>query len=55
MHAEKLCREAARMGFDRVILPKRSLPRVKDIPAGLELTGVTTLKEAMQASQQIHK
>ena len=54
MHAEKLCREASRMGFSRVILPKRSLPRVKDIPGELQLIGVSTLKDAMQASQQIH-
>ncbi|MBR3719611.1 MAG: DNA repair protein RadA, partial [Firmicutes bacterium] len=52
MHAEKLCKEAARMGFDRIILPKRNLGRVKDVPGGLQLVGVTTVKEAMEASQK---
>jgi len=52
MHAEKLCKEASRMGFDRIILPKRNLVRVKDVPGELELVGVTTVKEAMEASQK---
>ena len=52
MHAEKLCKEASRMGFDRIILPRRNLGRVKDVPRELELVGVTTVKEAMEASQK---
>ena len=54
MHAEKLCREASRLGFTRIILPKRSLPRAKEAASGVELTGVTTLKEALKASQEAH-
>ena len=40
------------MGFDRIILPKRNLGRIKDAPGGLQMIGVTTLKEAMEASQK---
>ncbi|MCQ2561585.1 MAG: DNA repair protein RadA [Clostridia bacterium] len=55
MHAEKLCKEAARMGFTRIILPKRSLSRIIDKPKGIELCGVTTLAEAIEISRQVHK
>ncbi|MCR4805430.1 MAG: DNA repair protein RadA, partial [Clostridia bacterium] len=54
MHAEKLCKEAARLGFDRIVLPKRSLPKAKDAAAAVELVGVTTLRDALQASQEAH-
>lgn len=49
MHAEKLCKEASRMGFKRIILPKRSLDRMVERPMGLELCGVTTLAQALAA------
>lgn len=55
MHAEKLCKEASRMGFTRIILPKRSLSRIIDKPKGIELCGVTTLAEAIEISRQVHK
>ena len=55
MQAEKLCKEASRMGFARIILPKRNLARVKDAPEGLQLVGVTTVREALEASQKVRE
>ena len=54
MHAEKLCKEASRMGFERVVLPRRNLDRIRDAAAGIELCGVTTLKEAIEAASRLH-
>ncbi len=51
--AEKLVKEAARLGFDTVVLPKRSLDRMPSKPEGVKLVGVRTLAEAITASSQI--
>lgn len=48
-HAEKIIREAARMGFRRVILPKKNADRIEEVPQGLRLIGVTSLAEAIAA------
>ncbi|MBR0482062.1 MAG: DNA repair protein RadA [Firmicutes bacterium] len=45
--AEKLLSEASRLGFRRVVLPKRSLERMLKKPEGLMLTGVKTVSEAL--------
>lgn len=39
-------REAARLGFRKIMLPKRNLP--EKIPAGLEVVGVSNLSEAAE-------
>jgi DNA repair protein RadA/Sms len=41
-------REAAQLGFTRVVLPEGSLAS-KDAPAGVTLTGVRTVGEALDA------
>ena len=51
--ADKLIKEASRMGFKRAILPQRNLERASRSAAGMELTGVRTLAEALTASSQI--
>ena len=51
--ADKLVKEAARMGFKTVILPKRSLERITNKPEGTKLIGVRTLLEAITAASQI--
>ncbi len=47
MQAEKLCKEAGRMGFEKIILPERSLQSIKSAPEGVALKGVKTLAEAI--------
>ena len=57
MNAEKLVREAARLGFDRVVLPKRSSDRLQNIPGNIKLLPVTSLADAIStaSSQTPHK
>lgn len=47
-NAEKIIREAARMGFKKIILPKKNADRIAEVPGGLRLVGVTGLREAIQ-------
>ncbi len=41
--------EAARLGFTKCILPKASLKQITDCPVGMELVGVSNLKQAIAA------
>ena len=50
-NGEKMVKEAARMGFTRVILPRRNQEKIREIPSGLRLIGVTNVKEAIEALQ----
>ena len=52
-NADKLVKEAARLGFKTVILPLRSCAKAKGAAEGIRLTGVRTLAEALTASSQI--
>ena len=45
-HADKIAKEAARMGFTRIILPKQNADRLKQID-GLQISGAKTLKDAI--------
>ncbi len=47
-NAEKLMLEAARMGFETVLLPKRNLQRLSRPDTGVKAVGVTTLREALE-------
>ena len=51
-NAEKIVREAARLGFSKVILPQKNAARLTDLPGGLRISGVNSLREAIQAFQQ---
>ena len=53
MQAEKLVKEAARLGFKTVILPKRSLERMVNRPEDVKLLGVRTLLEAVTSASQL--
>ncbi|USS87853.1 DNA repair protein RadA [Fructilactobacillus hinvesii] len=44
---EQRIREAAKLGFSRIVVPKHSLEGF-DVPDGIEVVGVTTLKEALK-------
>ena len=47
---EKIVKEAARMGFEEVILPSRSAEKLRDVPEGIKLTGVRTVADAIKAA-----
>ena len=51
--AEKLIKEASRLGFKRAILPQRNIARAQRAAEGMRLIGVRTLAEALTASSQI--
>ncbi len=40
-------REAARMGFDRIVLPKANVP-IPDVPDSVEAVGVASVVEALE-------
>lgn len=46
--AERRCREAQQLGFQRCLVPSQNLAGLK-APRGLEVTGVSTLAEALEA------
>ena len=46
-NAEKVAKEASRLGFTRLIVPKKNAERISDVPPGLRLVGVTNLREAI--------
>ena len=48
-NADKLVKEAARLGFKRILLPKKNAERLKDVPADVKLVPVSTLREAIAA------
>jgi DNA repair protein RadA/Sms len=48
-HAERIAREAARLGFVRVILPKKNADRIGEPPSGLRIYGVADLQAAIAA------
>lgn len=47
-NAEKIVREAARMGFQKILLPRKNAEKIIDIPKGIQLLGITSIKEAIQ-------
>lgn len=46
-NGEKIVKEAARMGFRSVILPRRNQEKLKDAVRDIRLIGVTNIKEAI--------
>jgi DNA repair protein RadA/Sms len=46
--ADKLVREADRMGFETMLLPRRNMEKLTEKPKQLKLIGVTTLAEAVK-------
>lgn len=48
-NADKIIKEASRMGFEKVILPAKNAARISDIPKNIKLIGVNNIKEAINA------
>jgi DNA repair protein RadA/Sms len=44
---DKIVKEAVRMGFTRIIIPKKNADRITNVPKGVTLCGVTSIKEAI--------
>ncbi|HYE67118.1 MAG TPA: DNA repair protein RadA [Anaerovoracaceae bacterium] len=51
-NADKIVREAARMGFTKAIMPQKNAARLTDVPSGIKVVGVNSLREAIQIVQQ---
>lgn len=47
-YAEKIVKEAARMGYERVILPFSNAKAIKEKPASCEIIGVKNISEAIR-------
>ena len=48
-NCEKIVREAERMGFERIILPKKNADGLKKVAKNITLIGVANIKEAINA------
>jgi DNA repair protein RadA/Sms len=48
-HAGKRALEAARLGYERVIVPKRAIPR-DERPRGIEVVEVSSVRQALEAA-----
>lgn len=51
-NADKIVKEAARLGFTKVIMPQKNAARLTDVPGGIQVVGVNSLREAIQVVQQ---
>lgn len=50
-NADKIVREAARLGFTKAIMPQKNAARLTDVPGGIKVVGVNSLREAIQIVQ----
>lgn len=48
-NADKIVKEAAKMGFKKIILPIKNAEKLSDRPKGMRILGVTNLREAIKA------
>lgn len=46
-NCDKIVREASRMGFSRIILPKKNQQAIKEPPQNVKLIGVTNIRDAI--------
>ena len=51
-NAEKIVKEAARLGFTKAIMPQKNAARLTDLSGGIKVVGVNNLREAIQILQQ---
>jgi len=51
-NAEKIIREAERMGFTKAVIPQKNAARLTDVPGGIAVVGVNSLSEAIQIVRQ---
>ncbi len=46
-NAERIAKEAAKMGFEQIILPRKNAEKIMDKPKGIKILGVTHIREAI--------
>lgn len=51
-HADKIVKEASRMGFTTVIMPQKNAARLVDVSDGMRVVGVNSVREAIKTIQQ---
>ncbi|MBQ7702763.1 MAG: DNA repair protein RadA, partial [Firmicutes bacterium] len=51
-NADRIVKEAARLGFTRIIMPRSNAERVKDKVVGCRIFGVRNIREAIAAFQE---
>lgn len=51
-NAEKIIREAERMGFTKAVIPQKNAARLADASGGIAVVGVNSLSEAIQIVRQ---
>lgn len=51
-NAEKIVKEAARMGFTKAIIPQKNATRLTDVPDGIKVVGVNSLIDAIRIVRQ---
>ena len=51
-NADKIVKEAARMGFTKIIMPQKNAARLTDMPGDIRVAGVNSLREAIQIVHQ---
>ncbi len=52
-NADKMVREADRMGFSCMMLPKRSMEKLREKPHQMQLIGVKDVREAIAAAEKL--
>lgn len=52
-NVDKIVREAVRLGFEKVIMPKKNAARLTDVSGGIRVVGVNSLREAIASVEKI--
>ena len=54
-HIDYRVKEAVRLGFTKIILPKKNITKALKVPAGVELCGVANIYEVLvHMSERVH-
>lgn len=52
-NADKIIREAERMGFTKAVIPQKNAARLTDVSGGIVVAGVNSLREAIASAEKI--
>lgn len=52
-NADKIVREAARLGFTKAIMPQKNAARLTEVPGSIKVVGVNSLREAIASVDKI--
>jgi len=48
-NADKIVKEAVRMGFNKIIIPARNAQKISGLPEGIKIVAVNNIREAIAA------